>query len=26
VGWLWPFAALAGLFRRVVRNDAPAPA
>lgn len=23
VGWLWPFAALAGLFRRVVRNDAP---
>jgi len=26
VGWLWPFAALAGLFRRVVRNDATAPA
>jgi len=26
VGWLWPFAALAGLFRRVVRNDGPAPA
>lgn len=26
VGWLWPFAALAGLFRRVVRNDAPGPA
>jgi VanZ family protein len=26
VGWLWPFAALAGLFRRVVRNDAPAAA
>lgn len=26
VGWLWPFAALAGLFRRVVRNDVPAPA
>ena len=26
VGWLWPFAALAGLFRRVVRSDAPAPA
>ena len=23
VGWLWPFAALAVLFRRVVRNDAP---
>ena len=26
VGWLWPFAALAGLFRRVVRNDVPASA
>jgi VanZ family protein len=26
VGWLWPFAALVGLFRRVVRNDAPVPA
>ena len=24
VGWLWPFAVLAGLFRRVVRNDSPA--
>lgn len=26
VGWLWPFAALGGLFRRVVRSDAPTPA
>ena len=26
VGWLWPFAALASLFRRLVENDSPSPA
>jgi len=26
VGWLWPFAGLVALFRRLVRNDAPGPA